>query len=131
MDAYTEMIYGWCLARIIHYIVSMWLLYPEQRIFITKYDYSNAYQRIAHAASAAIQSIAMFTGLAFIALRLTFGGSPNPPTWCMFSETVTDLANKILLCEQWNPKHLHNPDQPTTPSPELDQMTRPSEQPSQ
>jgi hypothetical protein len=119
MDEYVEMIYGWCLPRTIQYIVSMRLEYPHERIFIAKYDYSDAYRRIAHSASAAIQSIALFAGLAFIALRLTFGGSPNPPTWCMFSETVTDLANELLLCDDWNEGELHNPDQAETPTPIL------------
>jgi hypothetical protein len=119
MDEYVEMIYGWCLPRTIHYIVALRQEFPDQRIFVTKYDYSDAYRRIAHAASAAVQSIAMFAGLAFIALRLTFGGSPNPPTWCMFSETVTDLANELLLCKGWDPTQLHNPDQQATPVPRL------------
>ena len=33
----------------------------------------------------------------------------------MFSKIVTDLANKILLCEDWDPAQLDNPDQGTTP----------------
>lgn len=61
----------------------------------------------------------MFAGLAFIALRLTFGGSPNPPTWCMFSEIVTDLANELLLCNDWDPSLIHNPNQSETPIPRL------------
>jgi hypothetical protein len=78
MDAYTEMIYGWCLTRIIHFIVALRLAYPLLPIFIVKYDYSDAYRRIAHAPSAAAQSIIIFAGVAYIALRLTFGGSLNP-----------------------------------------------------
>jgi hypothetical protein len=34
----------------------------------------------------------------------------------MFSETVTDLENELLLCEQWDPKELHSPDQSATPT---------------
>jgi hypothetical protein len=102
MDAYTEMIYGWCLTRLIHFIVALRLAYPLLPIFIVKYDYSDAYRRIAHAPSAAAQSIIIFAGVAYIALRLTFGGSPNPPTWCAFSEMVTDLSNEIPLCTEWD-----------------------------
>jgi hypothetical protein len=29
---------------------------------------------------------------------------------------VTDLANEILLSDQWNPSKLHNPDQPEMPT---------------
>jgi hypothetical protein len=35
----------------------------------------------------------------------------------MFSKMVTDLANEILLSDQWNPSELHNPDQPEMPTP--------------
>jgi hypothetical protein len=119
MDAYVEIIYEWCLPRIVHYTVALCRKFLTKRIFISNYDYRDAYRQISHSASAAIQSIALFGGLAFIALRLTFSRSPNPPTWCMFSETVTNLANKILLCEDWDPAQLHNPDQGTTPEPKI------------
>jgi hypothetical protein len=119
MDAYTEMIYGWCLTRIIHFIVALRLAYPLLPIFIVKYDYSDAYRRIAHAPSAAAQSIIIFAGVAYIALRLTFGGSPNPPTWCAFSEMVTDLSNEIPLCTEWDHTTLRSPAQPETPAPVL------------
>jgi hypothetical protein len=111
------MIYGWCLSRIIHYVVALRREHPNKRIFVAKYDYSDAYRRMNHAASAAAQSIAIFDGVAYIALRLTFGGSPNPPTWCLFSEIVTDLANEISLCKEWNAETLRSPAQPVTPIP--------------
>ncbi len=119
MDAYVEMIYGWCLTRIIHFIVALRLEFPLLLIFIVKYDYSDAYRRIAHSPSAAAQSIIVFAGVAYIALRLTFGGSPNPPTWCAFSEMVTDLSNEIPLCEEWDHRNFRSPDQPETPDPIL------------
>jgi hypothetical protein len=119
MAAYVEMIYGWCLSRVIHFIVALRLAHPTKRIFIMKYDYSDAYRRVAHSASAAAQSIIIFAGVAYIALRLTFGGSPNPPTWCSFSEMVTDLSNEIPLCKDWDHESLRSPAQPETPSPVL------------
>jgi hypothetical protein len=67
MEQYAEMIYGWCLGRILHFIVTLRLTHPGRQIFIAKYNYSDAYRRIAHAASAATQSISI-----------------NPPTWCLF-----------------------------------------------
>jgi hypothetical protein len=125
LDAYPEMIYGWCLPRIIHSIVSLRLAYPQSIILATKYDYSDAYRRIAHSAIAAAQTIGTVEDhqanlrLAFLCLRLTFGGSPNPPTWCMFSEMVTDLTNEILQCDDWDFTELINPDQPVVPEPIL------------
>jgi hypothetical protein len=46
--------------------------------------------------------------LAFIALRLTFGGAANPSLFSDFSETITDLANSISACPEWNPVDLHS-----------------------
>jgi hypothetical protein len=97
MSQYPKMIFGWCLPRIIHFIVALRLAHPESRILIAKYNFSNAYRRIAHLASAAAQTIILLASIAFLALRLSFGGSPNPPTWCSFSELVTDLSNEIPL----------------------------------
>jgi hypothetical protein len=101
MSAYPEMIYGWCLSRIIHYIIALRLAFPDTPVLIAKYDYSNAYRRVAHSATAVEQTISMCNNLAYVYNRLTFGCSPNPPTWCNFSEIVTDLANKISQCNDW------------------------------
>jgi hypothetical protein len=120
MTKYNEMIYGWCLSRLLHYIIALRLAYPDQSILISKYDYSDAYRRMVHAGPAAAQSIAVFDNIAYVALRLTFGGSPNPPTWCLFSEMVTDLANEIAICNEWDPETLRSPEQPITPLPKLD-----------
>ena len=117
MTAYAEMIYGWCLSRITHFVVAIRLKFPTRVIFISKYDYSDAYRRIAHSAEAAAQTIAVQGGIAYISLRLTFGGSPNPPTWCLFSEIVTDLANEISRCTAWEPEALRSPAQEEAPLP--------------
>jgi hypothetical protein len=103
MVQYNEMIYGWCLSRIIHFIVALQRRFPADRILMSKYDYSDANRRIAHSASATTQSISIFKDNAYVALRLTFGGSSNPPTWCLFSKMVTDLANEIYMCKEWDP----------------------------
>jgi hypothetical protein len=117
MEQYAEMIYGWCLGQILHFIVALRLAHPQKRIVIAKHDYSDAYRHIAHAATAASESILIFDGLAYVALRLNFCGSPNPPSWCLFSEMVTDLANEIYSCLTWQPADLHSPAQPETPFP--------------
>ena len=117
MSAYSEMIYGWCFPRIVQYTLALRFHHPGFRILICKYDYSDAYRRIAHSAGAAAQTISIHDELAYLSLRLTFGGSPNPPTWCLFSEIVTDLANEISQCAEWDPAELHSPAQPQTPDP--------------
>ncbi|KAI2512067.1 hypothetical protein MHU86_2355 [Fragilaria crotonensis] len=117
MTAYPEMVYGWCLPRILHFVVALRLKFPGLAILIAKYDYSDAYRRIAHSAQTAMQTIAVQEPFAYMSLRLTFGGAPNPPTWCMFSEIVTDLANEISACRAWNPDTLRSPAQTATPEP--------------
>jgi hypothetical protein len=117
MDSYTEMVYGWCLSRVIHFIVALRLAHPTTHILISKYDFSDAYRRVTHLPSAAVQSIIIFAKVAYVALRLTFGGSPNPPTWCAFLEMVTDLSNETPLCGSWDPGVTKSPIQPTAPAP--------------
>jgi hypothetical protein len=117
MDQYPEMVYGWALPRIIHFIVALRLAWPLRTIFVSKYDYSDAYRRMAHSALAVAQTITTCLAYAFVYFRLTFGGSPNPPTWCNFSEMVADLANEISMDPSWDPGKLRSPSQPDTPSP--------------
>ena len=52
MDKYPGMVYGFCLHQIIHYICALRLRFPTKRILISKYNFSNAYRRIAHSARA-------------------------------------------------------------------------------
>jgi hypothetical protein len=118
MHQYPEMIFGWCLPRIVHFIIALRIAFPTKQILIAKYDFSDAYRRVAHLASAAVQSITVWAGIAFLALRLSFGGSPNPPTWCSFSEMVTDLSNEIPL-DETAAAGLRSPGQPETPIPVL------------
>ena len=96
MLSYPEMVYGWCLTRVIHFLVTLRALYPDQPIFLAKFDYSDAYRRVSHSGSAAARTILVVSSVAYIMLRLSFGGSPNPPTFCEFSEMLTDLANELL-----------------------------------
>ena len=122
MERYPEMIFGWCLPRIIHFVVALRAKYPTTSILICKYDFSDAYRRVSHSGKAAAQSIIVFDDVAYLALRLSFGGAPNPPTWCAFSEMVTDLSNELSL-SSWEPGDFKSPDQPSTPAPKLEPAT--------
>jgi hypothetical protein len=118
MSAYVVMVSGWCPHCIVHFIVTLRAQNPSLLILISKYDYGNAYCRIAHSAAATVQTIAINGSMAFLSLRLTFGGLPNLPTWCMvFSELVTDLANEIGQCDEWDPDDCRSPAQQLTPEP--------------
>lgn len=74
-------------------------------------------RQVAHTAKAAAQTVLAFQNEAHTMLRLSFGGAPNPPTWCAVSEMIADLSNKITLSKEWDPSALHNPMQSESPSP--------------
>ncbi len=42
-----------------------------------------------------------------LAQRLTFGGAPCPYKWGVISETICNLANELLKCDDWEPLTLH------------------------
>ena len=83
--------------------------YPNQKILATKIDYKLAYHRgILHSVTALKAATQLpDDAAAIITLRLTFGGAPCPFEWGVFSETICDLANKLLKCEDWEPADLH------------------------
>jgi hypothetical protein len=109
MEQYPEMVCGWALPQITHFIVALRLAWPQRTIFFSKYDCSDACRRMAHSALAVAQTITTCLALAFVYFRMTFRGSPNPPTWCNFSEMVADLANGIGLCKEWDPVKIRSP----------------------
>ena len=115
MDTYLEMVYVFCLFRTIHFIVALRRKFPNKRILISKYDFSNAYRRMAHIASSAIQTILVHSRKAFIYLRLTFGAAANPAVFCGLSNMVCDLSNEITLVKEWDPDVLFIPVQPKVP----------------
>ena len=45
------MIYGWCLSRLIHFVVALRLEFSNERILIAKCDFLDAYRRVAHSAA--------------------------------------------------------------------------------
>jgi hypothetical protein len=52
-------------------------------------------------------------------LWLSFGGKPCPFEWGVISETICDLANAILLSDDWDPSELLAPNQHLVPENEL------------
>jgi hypothetical protein len=75
MARYPDMYYGWCLIRIIHFIVCLReTANPEKRILIAKYDYSDPYHHVTHSARLAVQSILVLVGITYMVLRLPLVG---------------------------------------------------------
>jgi hypothetical protein len=99
MSKHPEMVYGWCLLRLIHYIAALRSRRPGVRIFISKFDYSDAYKRISQSPRSSAASVICFGDVAYICWRMVFGGSPNPAGFSGFSEILTDLANEIAMSD--------------------------------
>jgi hypothetical protein len=54
-------------------------------------------------------------GILLMMLRLSFGGKPCPFEWGVISETICDLANAILLSNDWDPGELSAQNQHLVP----------------
>jgi hypothetical protein len=97
------------LLRIIHFILHLRRTSPKTRIFIQKIDFKSAYQRMHLTTDMAAKCITVVGGLAFVSLRLPFGGRACPSLWSDVSETITDLSNALALDTTWDPDTLHSP----------------------
>ena len=104
--------------HLVHWAVAACEQYPKSRILATKIDYKSAYRRMHLAASTATQTCTQLPdeNLAIIALRLTFGGAPGPYEWGVVSESICDLAMRILQDEDWDPNTLHAPNPELVPT---------------
>jgi hypothetical protein len=99
MDRYPDMVYGWCLHRIFHYLAALRYRFPETRIYLSKFDYSDAYKRLSQSPRATAATVVRFGQIAYFCWRMVFGGSPNPAGFSCFSESLTDLANEIAMSD--------------------------------
>ena len=93
--------------------------YPNHKILATKINYKSAYRRgILHFATALKTATQLPDDVAaLITLRLTFGGAPCPFEWGVISETICNLANELVQCDDWDPADLHALVQKDTPPP--------------
>jgi hypothetical protein len=84
-------------------------------------DIKPAYRRCHLNAITAMQTITQLPDnkLGIIMLHLTFGGAPCPFEWNISSESICDLANKILFDENWDPLTNYAPSQHLVPAMDL------------
>jgi len=101
------LVYGFCLKRIIHYIINLRSRHPKKKI--SKFDFDAAYRRCHMSASSAQESLTIVKGYLIMALRLTFGGSPCPNFWSCISESITDLCNMLIQNPNWNHELFFDP----------------------
>jgi len=102
----APLFYGGCLSRIIHYVVDLRLRHPTIPILGAKSDFKAAYRRVSLHGDIAEKCAIMYDEFALPSLRLTFGGSPCPNEFCIYSELSIDLANDLLHTPNWDPKVL-------------------------
>ena len=93
----------------INWVVAARRQYPNQKILATKIDYKSAYCRGTLHPVTALKTTTQLPdeAAAMIMLRLTFRGAPCPYEWGVFSETICNLANELLKCDDWEPADLH------------------------
>ena len=84
----TPVQFGRTSLRTIHYIVALRRRHPGIRIYMNKFDFRSAYRREHVNWKMAIQTITQMitAAVAFINLRLTFGGKACPSVWCDLAE---------------------------------------------
>ena len=103
--------FGRALLRFLHYTCYLRRQFPNERLLITKVDCKSAYRRIHLQAKTALKSSTCTAGMLLVALRMTFGGAPNPSQWSDVSEVITDLANDLVRRSDWDPGSWSAPQQ--------------------
>ena len=111
-DELTPARFGRALMRFLHYAYRLRRLFPSERLLITKVDCKSAYRRVHLQAETAVKACTFIAGILLVALRLTFGGAPNPSQWSDVSETAVDLANDLVRRDDWDPLTVFAPQQP-------------------
>jgi len=102
-------LYSFTLLRVLHYIISLRQRHLTSHILISKFDLDSAYRRCHLSGDTAHESLTIHNDTLFMALRLTFGGSPCPAMWGTIAETITDTCNTLLHCKAWNHLDLYDP----------------------
>jgi hypothetical protein len=101
--------YGFCLKRIIHFILGLRQCHPNTKIFINKFDYDAAYRRCHMSSNSAHESLTIHDNYLLMALCLTFGGSACPNLWNCLSESGTDITNMLIQNPFWDHSKLYDP----------------------
>eukprot|EP00957_Ditylum_brightwellii_P048119 3652543-Ditylum_brightwellii.AAC.1 len=104
--------FSYMIMRIINWTVAAIYKYPNKRVLASKVGYKSACHQLRLSWRTALQTCAQLPEdeLALLFLRLTFGDSPGPYEWRVVSESICDLANAILLHDNWDPEMLHDPE---------------------
>jgi hypothetical protein len=72
-------------------------------------DLDAAYRRCHLSSSTAQENLTVYDGLLFMALCMTFGGSPCPSLWGYISDTLADSCNALIHNIHWDHNTLLDP----------------------
>ena len=109
-DELSELIYGWCLPRLIHCIHTLRLFRPTLEIFMSKIDIKAACRRCTQRGDMANMSMTTLDFYAVVILREKFGGAFYPYRFTdTISEPATNLGNDLLSCKDWNENEVFSP----------------------
>ena len=99
-----ELVYGWCIERLIHQVVALRTAFPSLRIFVCKFDWGAAYRRINGDGLLAANALTLdaLGEFANVLSRLSFGGKTHPAMFSLFSETACDLCNDLTEFKDWD-----------------------------
>jgi hypothetical protein len=103
-----NIMYSYVLLRLIHYICSLRQRHPNTKIYICKVDLDSAYRRCHLSTDTAQESLTVYDGILFMALRMTFGGAPCPSLWGYISETLADVCNSLINNNYWDHNELYD-----------------------
>jgi hypothetical protein len=99
----TPCMFGRALLRHIHQVVALRHRHPDEIILQSKVDWKSAYRRLHNAPATAVSAMVLVGQRLLVALRLTFGGAPNPSRWSDLSEIACDLSNDLVRNPGWDP----------------------------
>ena len=110
-----DLVFGWCIDRLIHQVVALRLQFPSRRILVCKFDWGAAYRRINGDGVLVANTITTDASGDFANLltRLTFGGSPHPAIFSTISEATCDFCNDLANVSRWSPSICKSPLQDT------------------
>jgi hypothetical protein len=102
--------YGFCIRRLINWVVAARQKYPGQIILALQIDYKLAYccGTLHFLIGLKTETQLLEDDLAITTLRLTFGGAPCPFEWGSLSELIYNLANKLSMSGEWDHQKLHS-----------------------
>jgi hypothetical protein len=115
-DRLTQCMFGRALLRHVHQIVALRHRHPAEIILQSKVDWKSAYRRLHNAPATAVSAMVLVGRFLLVALRLTFGGAPNPSRWSDLSEIACDLSNDLARNPGWEPSRHLSPHASKLPS---------------